>query len=199
MIKDIENIFKGRKGKILGSYKKAAVLIPIYIENGETYILFEKRALNLRTQPGDICFPGGKIEDNETRSECAIRETVEELNIGEEYVEIIGEMDYLITHGNLIMYVLVGRVTKFPTDVNKDEVHSVLKVPINFFKEHKPIEYEMEVGPNLKEDFPYDLIRGGKNYKFSKSYVPQYFYKYKEEIIWGNTARIITEFMKLLS
>lgn len=198
MIERIESIFNNRLGKPLGNYKRAAVLIPLYNEEGEEYILFEKRALTLRKQPGDICFPGGKIEEGETPYACAIRETAEELNVKESDIRIIGEMDYIITHGGIIMYSFAGEIKEFPENPSKDEVHSIIKVPLSFFINNEPVKYDMEIGPHLKEDFPFHLIRGGKDYKFAKSYIPQYFYEYNGEIIWGHTARLIREFVNLI-
>lgn len=194
----IEEIFSNRIAKLLGDYKRAAVLIPLYNENGETYLLLEKRALTLRKQPGDMCFPGGKIEDGETPREAAIRETAEELNIKDDNIRIIGEMDYLVTHAGIIMYAFVGEVKEFPVNPSKDEVDSVIKVPLSFLMANEPIKYGMEIGPYLKDDFPFQLIRGGKDYKFSKGFVPQYFYKFQGETIWGNTARLLSEFIRLV-
>src|SRR5690625_2585093 len=75
---------KNREPSILGreNYREYAVLIPLIENENETHILFEIRSANLRSQPGDICFPGGKI-DKEDRGprHAAIRETSEELGI----------------------------------------------------------------------------------------------------------------------
>ena len=78
----------GRQPEILGHEKlpKYAVLLPLIEVENETHILFEVRSLSLRRQPGEICFPGGKIdpEDSDQRK-CAIRETTEELGINERH------------------------------------------------------------------------------------------------------------------
>jgi 8-oxo-dGTP pyrophosphatase MutT (NUDIX family) len=62
----------------------------------------------LNTQPGEICFPGGGIEKNETPMKSSIRETCEELNIDESNIRVIGSTDYIITPFNLILYPFVG-------------------------------------------------------------------------------------------
>lgn len=198
MLRKINDIFKNRVGNLIGEYNKAAVLIPLYREEEEIFVLFEKRSLTLRRQPGDICFPGGRLEEGESPRDCCIRESVEELNLEFKDIDVIGEMDYLITNGGLIIYVFVGEIKKFPNNPSKDEVHSIVKIPLSFFLESNPKLYEMEVGPYLKDNFPYDLIIGGKSYKFSKTKVPQYFYKYNNHIIWGSTARITKEFINLI-
>ncbi len=47
-----------------------------------------------------MSFPGGQVEENESFKEAAIRETIEELNILEENIEVIGELDYVVSYYN---------------------------------------------------------------------------------------------------
>ena len=57
-----------------------AVLIPLVQVDGEWHVLFEVRSLTMRKQPGDISFPGGRIDPTDASPmEAAIRETHEEL------------------------------------------------------------------------------------------------------------------------
>ena len=52
--------------------------------------------MNLRRQPGEICFPGGKVEqDDVDQNQCAIRETSEELGIRESDIENVMPLDYM--------------------------------------------------------------------------------------------------------
>lgn len=198
MIIDINKIFKNRKAGMIGNYKKSAVMILIYEESGRDYIVFEVRSKKLKSQPGDICLPGGRIEANETAKDAAIRETIEELNIKEEDLEYIGEMDYFISPYGSIMYPFVAKLKKMPIEPSWDEVDHIFTVPLEFFINIEPLLYELEIGPNLKEDFPYHFIQGGKNYKFSKGNLKQYFYEYNEYNIWGFTAMIIKNFIDIL-
>ena len=66
--------------------RKNAVLIPLVEKEGEWSILFEVRQTGIR-QGGEICFPGGRIEEHETVEEAAVRETSEELLISPEKIE----------------------------------------------------------------------------------------------------------------
>lgn len=194
----IENIFKNRKSKPIGKFYRSAVMILLLEENNELYILFEKRALNLDKQPGDICFPGGRIEEGESPREAAIRETQEELNIKREDIEVVGEMDYFISPYNSIMFPFVGKLKTDKVYPSKDEVDHVFKVPLKFFLENKPAAYEGEIRQRFNDDFPYDLIQGGKNYKFSVRKFNQYFYTYNEYTIWGFTALIVKSFIDII-
>ena len=64
-----------------GNCRQSAVCIPL-IENGGSYdVLFEVRSSKVENEPGDICFPGGMIEQGETYRETAVREMCEELGV----------------------------------------------------------------------------------------------------------------------
>jgi 8-oxo-dGTP pyrophosphatase MutT (NUDIX family) len=198
MIKKIEKIFYNRKANIIGNHKKNAVMILICKENNELQIIFEVRAKTLRHQPGDVCLPGGKIEENESPKEAAIRETMEELSLKDKDIEYIGEMDYFVSPYGSIMYPYVARINTNEINPNMHEVDHIFKVPLSYFYNNEPKIYEMEIGPNLKEDFPFHLIKGGKEYKFSRGVLNQYFYKYGDYVIWGFTAIIIKSFIDII-
>ena len=191
MINKIESIFNNRKAGIIGKYRKSAVMLLISEEADEAHLIFEVRAKTLRHQPGDICLPGGKIEENENPRDAAIRETLEELNLEPQHIEYVGEMDYFISPYGTIMYPFVAKLNKCDVTPNKGEVDHIFKVPISYFLDREPQSYEMEIGPSLKEDFPYDLVKGGKNYNFSKGTMNQYFYSYGDYVIWGFTAMVV--------
>jgi 8-oxo-dGTP pyrophosphatase MutT (NUDIX family) len=197
-ISDIERVFRERKGRIIGRHKKSAVIILICQEAGEPHIVFEVRAYSLRHQPGDICLPGGRIEEQETPLEAAVREAKEELNLRDEDIEMLGEMDYFISPYRSIIYSFVANLKESNINPSREEVDHIFKVPFSFFLEHEPLCYKMNIGPTDTEGFPFHMVRGGKEYKFSKGAVNQYFYKYGDYVIWGFTARIIKAFIDIL-
>ena len=194
----IEKIFYKRDANPLGIYKKSAVMILLQEYLGELHIIFEVRSNKLKHQPGDVCLPGGKLEPNETPKETAIRETKEELNLKNIDFRIIGEMDYFISPYNSIIYPYVGKLNVDTINASADEVNEIIKIPLNYFLNTEPLLYELEIVPNLKENFPFHLIKGGRNYKFAKGKLDEYFYKYKNYVIWGFTAIIIRGFIKII-
>lgn len=196
--KIIEKIFKDRVPKIIGDHKKSSVMILLLEEDNNTHIIFEERSHKLHHQPGDICLPGGKIEKNEIPMEAAIRETSEELNLPKDNIKIIGEMDYFVSPYNTIMYPFIAITKNCITSVNEDEVERIIKIPLDFFLKNEPILYNLKIGPSLEDDFPYDFIKNGKEYKFSNGILRQYFYKYEDVVIWGFTAQIIKSFSDIL-
>ncbi|MFL0196866.1 NUDIX hydrolase [Clostridium sp. WILCCON 0269] len=198
MIKRIEHIFKHRKPDIIGDFTKNAVMIPLCESGKELSILFEVRALDLRHQPGDICFPGGKVEEGEIPVRAAIRETLEELNLSREDINLIGQMDYIVAPYNFIMYPFVCKLNKEYIVPSESEVDHIFKVPLQFFVENEPLLHEVPIVSQPGKKFPYNLIRNGRNYKFRRGKVKQYFYSYEEYVIWGFTALIIKRFVDII-
>lgn len=194
----IEQVFKQRKSKVIGEFKESAVMILLVEDSEELSVVFEVRAHKLRSQPGDTCLPGGKVERDEEPRETSIRETMEELNLKRDQIQVVGDMDYYISPYGNIMYAFVGKLTYGDINPNGDEVDHIFKVPLRFFLENEPLLYKMEIGPVNQEGFPFHLINGGKDYKFRKGYLDEYFYEYNGYIIWGFTAQIIKSFIDVL-
>ncbi|PRR78855.1 putative NUDIX hydrolase [Clostridium liquoris] len=198
MLNEIKKLFSEREPKILGEYEKSAVIIFLIEEKGKLYILFEVRALNLNHQPGDISLPGGRIEPKENPMDAAIRESIEELNVEREDIEVLGSMDYFVSPYNTIIYPFICKLNRKEIKPNKDEVNHVFKVPLDYFMKNDPIGYEVKIMPDFPENFPYHLIIGGKSYKFRTGKMEQYFYQYNGYVIWGFTALIIKSFVEIL-
>lgn len=195
----INDRFKDRKGTLIGNYKKAAVMILLQeASNGKVNVVFEVRSKKLKTQPMDVCLPGGRIEEGESPREAAIRETMEELMLQREDIEFIGDMDYLVTPYNLIMYVFLSKTSKENLSYSLDEVDHIFTVPLEFFINNDPFLYNLKIGPIDKSGFPFHLINGGEDYKFRTGFLKEYFYKYNGYVIWGFTAEIIKAFVDLI-
>lgn len=196
--KEVTTIFKDRKGKSILEYKKSAVVIPLIEIYGETNIIFEVRSLKLRSQPGDVCLPGGKVDKDESVKGAAARELKEELLLEDEDFHIVGEMDYFISPYGNQMYCFVAELYKKPDSYNSEEVDHIFYVPLQYFINNEPQCHPMRISPKFQEDFPFNMIRGGREYKFSTGKLNQYFYKYKEYTIWGFTALIVKRFIDII-
>lgn len=201
-IKDFEKLFKNREPKSIGSYQYYSVLVPLVEKDKELHLLYEVRSENLKRQPGEVCFPGGRIEDGETAEECAVRETMEELNLKSEDIRIISQMDYLHTYSNFTLYSFLGVIDYEAVSrisVSQDEVKEIFLVPLSFLAENEPEVYHFDVLPNVGPDFPYDHInlKDGYNWRKGRSTVP--IYRYDGRAIWGMTARITKHLIDLIS
>ena len=184
-----------------GIFRYSSVLMPLFeTENGYEF-LFCKRSMALRHQPGDICFPGGRREGEETPLETALRETREEIGISEENIEILGETDFVITTYGAVITPFVALIKEMsPSDIkfNPDEVEETFTVPVSFFMETEPEQHFVSIKFDIPEDFPFEHIVGGKNYPWSKGKQPELFYFYNGNVIWGFTARIVKNFCSII-
>lgn len=201
----IHNIYQklnGRETQILGSeyFSKYAVLLPLIEKNHEPHILFEVRSYQMRRQPGEICFPGGR-KDPQDKDEMytAIRETVEELGVEKRKITNILPLDYLVTPFGMIIYPYVGTISEH-TELkpNPDEVEEVFSVPLSFFEKATPEVYTVNCKMEPEENFPFEHIIGGEDYQWQTRSIKEYFYYYEDKVIWGLTARILTHFLEVL-
>jgi 8-oxo-dGTP pyrophosphatase MutT (NUDIX family) len=181
-----------------GRYAKYAVLVPFIEDNNDTSLLFERRSDKLRRQPGDICFPGGKLEPDETPLACALRETSEEICVAASQIEVFGPGDIFISPFNIIIYPYIGLIKNYRHTYNPDEVSEIITVPVRFFLENPPEKHKTTIVNKLSEDFPYERIPGGVNYPWSSGASDVLFYQYNQHLIWGITARIVQSAAELI-
>jgi 8-oxo-dGTP pyrophosphatase MutT (NUDIX family) len=190
----------GRKATICDReiYRESSVLVPIIKNRDGHSLLFEIRSENLSKQPNEICFPGGKIESFENARQAALRETSEELLIPGLDIDVIAELDTVVTPFNSILYPFVGELHEYTGTFNREEVKETFVVPLSFFIDNDPLHHDINVRMKPKEDFPYHMVQEGRDYPWGKGQYPVYFYTYENKIIWGLTARIIKNFVNLL-
>ena len=188
-INDIKEKMKGRTPGVIGDRKEFAVLIPLVEREDGLHLLFEKRSGNIK-QPGDICFPGGRIEEGESITECALRETAEEIGITD--VEVIGQFDSILEVNRITMHTVVGKITEDSIKnarLNPDEVADIFTVPLDFFASAEPMSHTVRIIQDTA-DFPYEETGIRKDYKWRVGHQEIFIYHYEDRIIWGLTARI---------
>lgn len=184
------------------SYKYYSVLIPFVNVDGEPHLLYEVRSENLRSQPGEVCFPGGRIETDENPEATAIRETCEELGISPDQIEVYDEIESIITPFNVVIYLFVGELKIDSIDTlnfNKDEVQRVFTVPLSHFLSNDPDAYYVKSEFSFPEDFPFHKIPRGRSYNWRNGNYPIFFYDFSDEVIWGMTARMTRNLVETLN
>ena len=201
MLDNLNHKFENYKPYINGykNMKKCSVLIPLVKENNSYSILFQLRAKNMSHQPGEISFPGGAMEEDETPIEACIRETCEELGTNEANIDIISPLDIYVSHANLIIHPYLGEIKDISSlNINKNEVDHIFLVPLNYLIEYDANIYTNDVKVIPHEDFPYNKIPNKEKYQFAKGEYPVWFYEYKDYVIWGITARILENFLNYI-
>lgn len=174
---------------------QAAVCIPLLKnEEGGYDVLFEVRAATIAHQPGDVCLPGGMVEEGETPREAALRELQEELLLKEEQICYLGDMDKLYTGSRLLMYSFAAEVREYQNTFSAAEVDEVFTVPLEFFLHTEPECYVTRAKVEPGEDFPYELICGGRDYRWRSRKEEVCFYQYERHVIWGLTAKMMRAF-----
>lgn len=193
---------KGRVPEVLGNrdFSKYAILLPLIEKEDGVHILFEVRSFEMRRQPGEVCFPGGRIDrGDEDEEETALRETMEELGIEKTAINNVFPLDYIVSPFGMIVYSFAGFIdpdTEFTP--NPQEVDTVFTVPLQFFLDNEPRVYRIDFDIQPEESFPYDLIAGGENYSWRARQVDEFFYIYEDRVIWGLTAKILMHFMEVI-
>jgi len=113
--------------------RPAAVLVPV-IERNEPSVLFTQRTAHLADHPGQISFPGGKIESSdESPAAAALREAEEEIALCRRFAEPLGYLDIHRTpFGHCIVPVVARLRLGFALRLNRDEADDAFEVPLGF-------------------------------------------------------------------
>src|SRR5690554_5614411 len=134
-LNDIKDKIKYIKPQPIDDDLKFSVLVPLIEVDGKLNLVYEVRSKSIR-QPGEISFPGGKIEKNESPRTAAIRETHEELGVKQSNIEIVADLDYATSKSGSFVYTFLGYIkdTKIEDiNYNRDEVSEIFLVPLSYF------------------------------------------------------------------
>jgi len=155
--------------------RPAAVLIAIIEENQQLYVLFTKRAAHLKHHPGQISFPGGKVEDFDNNFiATAIREAEEEIGLNSHDINIIGQLNPYETISGYVVTPVIAFINKQQDYVmDKNEVDEIFQVPLQYFL-------------NFDNHYAINIERQHK--PFSIHFMP-----YGHHNIWGATAVMLKD------
>jgi 8-oxo-dGTP pyrophosphatase MutT (NUDIX family) len=152
--------------------KPAAVLIPV-VERAEPMVLLTQRTADLPSHPGQIAFPGGKIDSTDASPlAAALREAKEEIGLDPRFIDPIGYLDIYMTFSGFRILPALARVAPdYSLALNAGEVTEAFEVPLAFLM--TPANHQF-----LKRDW--------------KGIERQYYaMPYQERYIWGVTAGIV--------
>lgn len=201
VLKTIETGISAHIPGLLDGKRSYAVLVPLVERADGLHVLYEVRAKSLRRQPGEVCFPGGHIEEGETPEQCALRETWEELGIPEEAVRVLGRLDFIAHRANFIMYPILGVISGETADrmkLSEAEVGEVFEVPMSHLLTTEAIEYDYSLIPTPPVNFPYELLNIPKDYKWQPGRENVPVYPWQGHAIWGLTGRITRHLVRMV-
>jgi 8-oxo-dGTP pyrophosphatase MutT (NUDIX family) len=153
--------------------RPAAVLVPLIQRQSGIQVVLTKRSSRLEHHPGQIAFPGGKVEQSdESVFAAAVREAHEEIALPLASVEVLGALAPHETVTNFIVTPVVGRINgDFVAQPEAGEVAEVFEVPLAFVTD--PSRFTVESR----------MWQRRRRYYYTVPYGPYY--------IWGATARIL--------
>ena len=156
---------------------KSAVLVPLYRdEHQRVRVILTRRPDHMRTHPGDVVFPGGRLEPGETPETTAKREACEEIGLPPDGVEVIGGLSPTTTRSRRNLIVPVVAKVRRPDEyvLQEEEVAAVLE-------------------PTMIELL--DDSRWRTSLWFGRR---MWFFDFPEGTMWGATAFMMREFLALL-
>jgi len=167
--------------QLAASLKPAGVLVPLMEKpSGDLNVLLTQRSAELKLHAGQISFPGGRMEGHDPDiAATALRETHEEVGIAREHVSVIGYLDPMPTVTGYAVTATIGVVRSGTTvEVDHNEVEYAFEVPLSFLVE-----------PGNAQLVERELY--GRSLRMVE-------YHYDGQRIWGATAMLIQQFVKII-
>lgn len=155
------------------SGRAAAVLVPVVRREPQLTVLLTLRTEHLPSHAGQVCFPGGKIDDADMGPVgAALREAYEETGLEPHFVEPLGFLDVYQTRTGFRVVPVVGLVEPaFTLNAAPDEVAEVFEVPLGFLMDPRNHLQETRLWQGVERRF--------------------YAMPYGERYIWGATAGML--------
>jgi len=121
--------------------RRAAVLVPLYVDAGALWVLLTRRAEDLPYHRGQIAFPGGSLEAGEDPWAAALRETQEEIGLDPKQVLQLGLLDEAETPTGFHVMPCVGAVP-YPVETRPAarEVAEVFALPLQAIASPQMVE-----------------------------------------------------------
>ncbi len=179
-LRDVPQADNGRE--LLNGLRKAAVLLPLLCDGDQWHLLFIRRTELVQDHKGQVSFPGGAFEPEDADLEAtALRETWEEVGIPSQAVTLLGKLPVFPSVSRFAITPVVGQIPwPYPLKLEPAEVSRAFTIPIEWL-----------ANPANWSEKPY-LRSNGRQDKVI------FFNPYDGELLWGITARITLDFLRLL-
>ena len=158
----------------------AAILVPLFIRNGQYHLLFTKRTDHLQHHGGEISFPGGVLEPEEGPIEGALREAWEETGIHCDDVDVVGLLDDIYSIHHYRVTPVVGLIPPdYHYQINPDEIERLIEPPLSHFYLPDILRREQRIWQGVTYDVRH--------------------YDYQGDDIWGMTGAVLGQLLELIN
>jgi 8-oxo-dGTP pyrophosphatase MutT (NUDIX family) len=158
--------------------RRAGVLVPLFVRDGQLWILFTRRTDTVEHHRGQISFPGGAHEaGDENLLATALRETQEEIGIAPDDVRLLGALSPLPTVTSFYVEPYVAAIPQpYVFEPAEAEIAEIIEAPVAALLDPAVLEKKEIAGR------PEPIL----------------FYHYGDHVIWGATARMLEELLGVL-
>jgi 8-oxo-dGTP pyrophosphatase MutT (NUDIX family) len=169
--------------------RRSAVLVALFEEDGETRLILTRRSSTLREHRGEVAFPGGRSDEGETPIETALRETHEEVGVSPSLVTVMGALSPIVTFAfQSSIFPVVGFLEDPPVMVTDPaEVELAFSVALADL---------LAEGSFLEERWHRSLSPFRAD---AEGYFPIYLFALPHDLLWGATARVVTELLCIVT
>jgi coenzyme A diphosphatase NUDT7 len=180
-----------------GADIRAAVVVPLREGPQGWEVLFELRPMHLSQSPGEVSFPGGRLEAGEGPREAALRELEEELGVSPAQTLVLGQLRTRQRRRGEFIYPFVCLLDPAaPIRPQETEVEELFSIPVNALLSLDFGEARIVEEYTLSENFPKEYLPAGR--WRGRQERPVYFFRYDRFFIWGLTASILLDLLSLL-
>ncbi len=168
----------------------SAVLVPVFEQDGEARVVLTRRAAHLRTHTGEVSFPGGRLEPGESPEAGARREAAEEVGLDPASVTVVGHLSLLATFSSgsritPVVGLLPGRPSLAP---NPAEVEHLFDVALA----------DLAADGVFREEWWQVPGRPALPTVDAEGWFPVWFFELPDDTVWGATARMLVELLRLV-
>jgi len=162
-----------------GALREAAALVPLFSRDGEPHVLLTRRGPHLGRHPGQLAFPGGRLESGEESLAAALREAGEEVGLKASDVAVLGRLsEVLVIVSGFRLTPWVGAVPyPYPWVPHPGEVAELLEVPLAELDRPGAHRTETREAHGMLHEV--------------------HFFTLGKDPIWGATARVLFELLSV--
>ena len=163
----------------IDTLRSSAVLVAIADGSAGAEVLLTRRSETLTSHRGEVSFPGGRVDPGESFEQAALREAHEEVALEPSAVHVHGRLDPISTMVSRSFIVPVVGTVDHPAVLQPaiDEVERIMWVPLA----------ELTRDDTFREEI----------WDFNGERRPMFFFELDDETIWGATARVLHQLMRM--